>query len=116
MRTEWRRADGRPLPQGTRIFGSQMVIESVRNDAAGTYECMAYDQRTRQPVTILIAQLVVIAGPPKLSPPKISFSPPMPIEVKSGEDVIIYCNATGEGSVRVYWHSGNGQPLPRWVQ
>lgn len=108
MRTEWRRADGRPLPYDARIYGGQLVIDSVRNDAAGSYECLTYDQRTRQPITLLIAQLVVVAGPPK-----ITFSPPMPIVVKSGEDVIIYCNATGEGPLRVHWHGENGQALPR---
>lgn len=108
MRTEWRRADGRQLPIGARIYGGQLVIENVRNDAAGSYECLAYDSRTRQPVTLLIAQLVVVAGPPK-----ISFSPPMPIVVKAGEDVIIYCNATGEGPMRVSWHGEGGQSLPK---
>jgi hypothetical protein len=109
METEWRRADGRQLPRGSRIYGSQLVIEDVRNDAAGSYECLAYDSRTRRPVTLLIAQLVVVAGPPK-----ITFSPPMPIVVKAGEDVIIYCNASGEGNLRVHWHGENGAALPRY--
>jgi hypothetical protein len=108
MRTEWRRADGRQLPYGARIYGSQLVIEDVRNDAAGSYECLAYDPRTRQPIVLILAQLVVVAGPPK-----ITFSPPMPIIVKSGEDVIIFCNASGEGPLRVHWHGENGQALPR---
>lgn len=109
MRTEWRRADGRQLPHGARIYGGQLVIENVRPDAAGAYECLAYDQVTRHPITLLIATLVVVAGPPK-----ITFSPPMPIVVKSGEDVIIFCNATGEGPLRVNWHSQGGFPLPRY--
>lgn len=106
MRTEWRRADGRQLPSGARIYGSQLVIESVRNDASGSYECLAYDQQSRRPVTLLIANLVVVAGPPK-----ITFSPPMPIVVKSGEDVIVFCNASGEEPIRVQWHGEGGQPL-----
>jgi hypothetical protein len=108
MRTEWRRSDGRQLPYGARINGGQLVIENVRNDAAGQYECSAFDARTRRPVTLLIAKLVVVAGPPK-----ITFSPPMPIVVKSGEDVIIFCNATGEGPLRVHWHAEGGEDLPR---
>lgn len=107
MRTEWRRADGRQLPLGATIYGGKLVIENVRNDAAGSYECLAYDQLARRPITLLIANLVVVAGPPK-----ITFSPPMPIVVKSGEDVIVYCNATGEGPLRVQWHGEGGQPLP----
>jgi Protein of unknown function (DUF3421) len=65
MKTEWRRADGRQLPDGAKDNGSQLVIENVSNDAAGLYECLVYDQRTRQPTTHLIAQLVVLAGPRK---------------------------------------------------
>lgn len=108
MQTEWRRADGRQLPYGARIDGGQLVIESVQNDAAGAYECVAYNQVTRRPVTLLVAKLVVVAGPPK-----ITFSPPMPIVVKSGEDVLIYCNATGDGPLRVHWHGENGADLPQ---
>lgn len=105
MRTEWRRADRQRLPQGARIYGGQLIIENVGYDAAGSYECLAYDSR-RQPVTLLLAQLVVVSGPPK-----IVFSPPMPIAVRSGEDVLIYCNATGEGPIRVHWHGEGGTRL-----
>lgn len=108
MRTEWRRSDRRELPFGARIQGGQLVIENVRNDAAGAYECVAYNSATRRSVTLLVARLVVVAGPPK-----ISFSPPMPIVVKSGEDVLIYCNATGEGPLSVHWHGENGALLPK---
>lgn len=108
MRTEWRRADGRNLPAGTRISGGQLVIENVRPDATGAYECLAYDALSRRQITLLVAKLVVVAGPPK-----ITFSPPMPIVVKSGEDVIIYCNATGEGPLNVHWHGENGAELPQ---
>lgn len=107
MRTEWRRADGRQLPYGARINGGQLIIENVRSDAAGAYECSTYDQISRRPITLLLARLVVVAGPPK-----ITFSPPMPIVVKSGEDVLIYCNATGEGPLNVHWHGEGGYPLP----
>jgi len=105
MRTEWRRADGYPLPTGARIYGGTLIIESVHNDAAGSYECLAYDQ-SRRPITLILADIEVIA------PPKITFSPPMPITVRSGEDVTIFCNATGEQPLRVYWHGENGAELP----
>lgn len=82
------------------------MIENVGYDAAGKYECFIYD-RYRRPVTLLLAQLVVISGPPK-----ISFNPPMPITVRSGDDVMIYCNATGEGPIRVQWHGDGGTRLP----
>lgn len=108
MRTEWRRSDGRALPHGARIYGGQLVIENVRNDASGSYECVAYDHVSRRQITLLVARLVVVAGPPK-----ITFSPPMPITVKAGEDINIYCNATGEGPLRVHWHGEGGYELDR---
>lgn len=106
MRTEWRRADGQRLPQNARIYGGQLIIEDVGYDAAGSYECLAYDQN-RRPITLLLAQLVVISGPPK-----ITFSPTMPMTVRAGEDILINCIATGEGNVRVHWHGADGARLP----
>ena len=105
MRTEWRRVDGSQLPYGASIRGGQLVIENVRRDAEGTYECLAYD-RNRRPVTLVLAQIVVVSGPPK-----ITLSPKMPMTVRSGEDVLIYCNATGEGPIYVKWHGENGADL-----
>ena len=107
MRTEWRRADGRSLPSGSQLYGGSLIIEVVRQDAAGAYECIAYDQ-SRRPITLVIASIIVQA-----SPPRISFSPPMPIVVKSGEDVIIHCNVSGEEPLRVHWHGENGYDLPK---
>lgn len=108
MRTEWKRADGRPLPRNAYVRGGQLVIENVEFDSEGYYECIAYDSRTRQPIVLINAHLRVLAGPPK-----IVFNPPMPISVKAGEDVMILCNATGEGPVRVHWHGEGGYDLPK---
>ncbi|XP_070509893.1 basement membrane-specific heparan sulfate proteoglycan core protein isoform X10 [Chironomus tepperi] len=110
VRTEWRRADGESLPHGARIYGGQLIIENVGYDATGKYECFIYDNY-RRPVTLLLAQLVVVGGPPK-----IAFNPPMPITVRSGDDVMIYCNATGDGPIRVYWHGDGGARLSPSVQ
>lgn len=107
MRTEWKRADGRPLPRNSYVRGGQLVIENVQHDSEGYYECIAYDQQTRRPIVLINAHLRVLAGPPK-----IVFNPPMPISVKSGEDVTIFCNATGEGPLRVHWHGEGGYELP----
>jgi len=94
------------LPYGAQIYGGQLIIENVGYDATGKYECFIYD-RYRRPVTLLLAQLVVVGGPPK-----IAFDPPMLITVRSGDDVMIYCNATGDGPIRVYWHGDGGARLP----
>lgn len=106
VRTEWKRVDGQPLPYGTSIRGGQLIIENVQHDAEGVYQCLAYD-RNRRPFILVNAQLVVIAGPPK-----IVFNPLMPITVRSGEDVEIFCNATGEQPIRVQWHGEGGSRLP----
>jgi hypothetical protein len=106
VRTEWRRVDGSRLPSTATIRGGQLIIENVRSDAQGEYECLVYD-RNRRPIVLVLAQIVVVSGPPK-----IYLNPPMPMTVRSGEDVIIYCNATGEGPINVQWHGEGGQRLP----
>jgi hypothetical protein len=109
LTTEWRRPDDLSLPPGTRIYGGQLVIDNVNYDAEGLYECLAYDVY-RRPFTLLIANLRVVSGPPK-----ITFTPSMPISVRSGDDVRIHCNASGEGPIRVYWHGEGGAVLPSCV-
>jgi hypothetical protein len=106
VRTEWRRVDGGGLPYGAYIRGGQLIIESVSHDAEGLYECLAYDAY-RRPVVLVLAKIVVVSGPPR-----ITWNPPMPITVRSGEDVDIFCNATGEGPIRVHWHGEGGSRLP----
>lgn len=106
VRTEWRRVDGSRLPYGASIRGGQLIIENVRSDAEGSYECLVYD-RNRRPIVLVLAQIVVVSGPPK-----ITLNPPMPMTVRSGEDVLIFCNATGEGPIKVQWHGEGGARLP----
>lgn len=106
VRTEWRRVDGSRLPSSAIIRGGQLIIENVRSDAQGEYECLVYD-RNRRPIVLVLAQIVVVSGPPK-----ITLNPPMPMTVRSGEDVLIFCNATGEGPIQVQWHGEGGQRLP----
>lgn len=108
LRTEWRRTDGRSLPSHSYSSYGDLVIENVQYDAAGQYECFTYDTKTNQPIVVVIAN-VIVEG----SPPKISFSPTMPIEAKPGESIIIYCNATGEPPLTVNWHLDKGQAWPR---
>lgn len=49
--------------------------------------------------------------------PKISFHPPMPMMVRAGEHVQIFCNVSGEHPIRVRWHSTDErQPLPNSVR
>lgn len=106
VRTEWRRVDGNRLPSTASISGGQLIIENVRTDAQGEYECLVYD-RDRRPIVLVRAQVIVVAGPPK-----ITFNPAMPMTVKAGEDVLIFCNSTGEGPIQVHWHGEGGQRLP----
>lgn len=39
----------------------------------------------------------------------------MPLTVRSGEQVYIYCNATGEPPIDVNWHTEGHQALPPYV-
>lgn len=39
----------------------------------------------------------------------------MPMTVRSGEFVRIYCNATGEQPIEISWHNEDQRPLPRYV-
>ncbi|XP_055694217.1 basement membrane-specific heparan sulfate proteoglycan core protein isoform X2 [Lutzomyia longipalpis] len=106
--TTWRRTDGYPLPHSANLTGGTLVIERTEPDAAGTYECVMLD--TEVPFIIALTQVVV------LDVPMITFSPAMPIVVKSGENVVIFCNATGEGPIQVFWHGINYTPLPHTVR
>jgi len=40
----------------------------------------------------------------------------MPMTVRSGDNVVIHCNATGEQPIRVEWHTSDRQPLPRSIR
>lgn len=104
-RTEWRRADGGRLPIGSIPRDGQLIIENTGHDATGLYDCIAHDI-AEAPTTIVQIMLEVI------EPPRITFSPTMPMIVRSGETVTIICNATGEQPIRVQWHGENGQHLP----
>uniref|UniRef100_W4VRB4 Putative heparan sulfate proteoglycan 2 n=1 Tax=Corethrella appendiculata TaxID=1370023 RepID=W4VRB4_9DIPT len=107
--TEWRRADGGRLPTGSQSFNGRLEIDNTQYDAAGFYECIAYDPY-EGPFTVVRAEVAVV------SPPRITFSPSMPMMVRSGENVIIYCNATGEQPISVTWHPEEGKQFPRTVR
>ncbi|KAJ6634940.1 Basement membrane-specific heparan sulfate proteoglycan core protein, partial [Pseudolycoriella hygida] len=102
--TSWRRVDGRPLPRGSHLYGGILVIDVTTHDAAGYYECTVREQDSEIPV--VRTEIVVIELP------RITFSPSMPMTVRSGDNVEIYCNATGEQPIRVNWHSEDFRPLP----
>lgn len=107
--TTWRRSDGKHLPRGARIEGTELIIESTQYDATGTYECIV-DDGIQQPFPIAIAEIIVV------DVPRISFSPMMPMRVRSGESVDIFCNATGEQPLYVDWHMEDYGPLPSTVR
>lgn len=110
MQTDWRRADRRNLPAYAYSYNGDLIMESVQYDAAGQYECFTYDVYTRQPITVVVAHVIVEA-----SPPKISFDPPMPINARTGESIIINCNASGDAPVSVEWNLDAGRSWQRWV-
>ncbi|XP_035902063.1 basement membrane-specific heparan sulfate proteoglycan core protein isoform X6 [Anopheles stephensi] len=109
-RTEWRRSDGRPLPYGSTVRGGNLTIENTGYDAEGMYDCIAYPLPNQLPVTVVRIMVEVVAMP------KITFSPSMPMTVRPGDMVDIYCNITGvEGPVNIRWHGEDERPLPPTV-
>lgn len=108
LQTDWRRSDRRNLPQYSYSQDGDLIIENVQYDASGQYECFTYDLQTRQPIIIVVANVIVEA-----SPPKISFDPQMPINARTGESIIINCNATGEPPISVEWHLDSGKDWQR---
>uniref|UniRef100_A0A182NMM7 Basement membrane-specific heparan sulfate proteoglycan core protein n=1 Tax=Anopheles dirus TaxID=7168 RepID=A0A182NMM7_9DIPT len=108
-RTEWRRSDGRTLPYGSIVRGGNLTIENTGYDAYGMYDCITYPP-SGAPVTVVRIMVEVVA------PPKITFSPPMPMTVRSGDKVDIFCNITGDQPIQYRWHGENGRSLPPSVQ
>uniref|UniRef100_A0A182QPA6 Basement membrane-specific heparan sulfate proteoglycan core protein n=1 Tax=Anopheles farauti TaxID=69004 RepID=A0A182QPA6_9DIPT len=106
--TEWRRSDGQELPYGTIVRGGNLTIPNTGYDAHGTYDCITY--QSGAPVTVVRIMVEVVA------PPKITFSPPMPMTVRPGDKVDIFCNITGDQPIQFRWHGENGRPLPPSVQ
>lgn len=101
--TSWRRVDGQPLPRGSHLSGGVLVIDTTTHDAAGYYECTVNENNFEHPIAK--TQIIVIELP------RITFTPSMPMTVRSGENVGIYCNVTGEQPIRVHWHNENYRPL-----
>lgn len=101
----WRRVDGSPLPTGSRLNRNEgaLVIERTTHEAAGFYECTVTENNYEYPISQ--TQLIVVELP------SITFSPSMPLFVRSGDNVVIYCNVSGEQPIRVNWHNENHQPL-----
>lgn len=109
VQTEWRRADGYPLPQTAQQYNGNLIIEDTHYDAAGIYECVGRSSGS-EPFVLQQVEIVVVALP------RITFSPPMPMTVKPGENVVIHCNATGEQPLTVHWHPEGGGYLPNAVR
>lgn len=88
---QWRRVDGKAIPASAKITSNRLMIDQVSDDDAGSYECFFCNEYRSDPKVLLTSQLAVVAGPPKKP-----FSTLTPINVKSGEDFIVYCNAISE--------------------
>lgn len=109
VRTSWRRSDRRPLPYNVIESDGRLVIEMTTDEVAGRYECIVEDGE-QPPYAHSIIELTVVY------PPQITFHPPMPMTVLSGDDVQIVCEVSGEQPIHVYWHGVNDTALPRTVR
>lgn len=109
IRTEWRRENGYPLPYTSRQYNGNLIIEDTEYDAAGIYECIGIED-DGAPFVLQKVELVVVAIP------RITFSPKMPLVVRTNDNVVILCNATGEEPLEVTWHLEGGRYLPNSVR
>lgn len=109
IRTEWRREDRYPLPSNSRQYDGNLIIEDTDYDAAGVYECIGISEDGSS-FPLQKVELVVVAIP------RISFSPTMPLVVRTNDNVVILCNATGEEPLQVTWHLDGGRYLPSSVR
>lgn len=102
--TSWRRVDGGPLPENSHLNGGTLYIDETGEDAAGQYECTI--NQDGEVIPIARTELIIIRLP------KITFHPSMPMTVRSGDNVVIHCNVTGDQPIRVQWHNENNRALP----
>lgn len=101
----WRRVDGRVLPRNSYLNGGSLLIDETDEDAAGEYECSVEENGHVTPISR--AELTINRLP------KITFHPSMPITVKPGQNIRVFCNVTGDQPIRVQWHNENYRPLPQ---
>lgn len=47
--------------------------------------------------------------------PTITLHPAMPMTVRTGENIHILCEASGEQPIHIYWHSEDNRPFPPLV-
>uniref|UniRef100_A0AAG5CPX2 Basement membrane-specific heparan sulfate proteoglycan core protein n=1 Tax=Anopheles atroparvus TaxID=41427 RepID=A0AAG5CPX2_ANOAO len=107
--TYWQRRGGRPLPIGSTMQNGVLTIDNTGYDAGGEYDCVTYYQNS-EPITVVRIMVEVIA------PPKITFSPTMPMTVHPGDQVTILCNITGDQPIDFKWHAEEGRSLPNTVR
>ncbi|XP_017764583.1 PREDICTED: basement membrane-specific heparan sulfate proteoglycan core protein-like isoform X4 [Eufriesea mexicana] len=100
---DWKRTDGRPLPDGSFVHNGVLIIPSVDKSAAGEYICSGMDQAGR-----------LLFGPKShlevLFPPRIELIPPKQT-VRSGENPSIMCSTTGDEPMTIEW-APIGRSLP----
>ncbi|KFB41336.1 AGAP003656-PB-like protein [Anopheles sinensis] len=108
---KWHAEEGHSLPYTVRVHGNYLQFQSINTgyDAEGEYDCVTYSGNS-QPFTIVRIMVEVVA------PPKISFSPTMPMTVRPGDQVTIFCNITGDQPIDFKWHAEEGHSLPYTVR
>lgn len=107
VRRTWRRLDGRPLSRYAQQHRNVLTIEVTTAADAGVYQC--FEQRPGGLGDVLIVETEIVVH----AIPAITFHPAMPLSVRAGDQVEIYCNVTGAEPIEVRWHAENLRPLPR---
>ncbi|XP_065579048.1 basement membrane-specific heparan sulfate proteoglycan core protein-like isoform X5 [Artemia franciscana] len=103
---EWSRADGGAMPINYYVRDRTLYITEVEPEASGDYLCEGINS----------AGAVVFSDRARLdviAPPKISIQPIRQV-VRPGDQVNVYCTATGDDPITISWKKLNGQ-LPQSV-
>lgn len=109
LRTEWRRENDARLPLTAHQNDGNLIIEETGYDAAGIYECLGIDH-TGRPVVLERVELFVLALP------RITLSPEMPLVVRPNDQVVIFCNASGDQPLHIRWHTEDHGYFPSGVR
>ncbi|XP_055374705.1 basement membrane-specific heparan sulfate proteoglycan core protein isoform X7 [Condylostylus longicornis] len=109
LRTFWTRVDGRPLPTNSLTQGNDLILFDINYDSVGVYRCNVIGPNGN-PIHYFDANVIIS------DLPHITLSPEMPMTVRLGETVDVYCNVSGAQPIRVEWHAESRRPMPPSVR
>nr|XP_045613717.1 basement membrane-specific heparan sulfate proteoglycan core protein-like isoform X12 [Procambarus clarkii] len=105
---DFKRTDGRPLPEGARVDNDVLYLTNVDESASGEYACVGVDHISGNILFTIYSAIEVFA------PPRITLQPALQV-VKPGQNVRIHCSATGQPPITINWSKATGFMPPSVV-